>query len=85
MEDLAVATVLMMVGGKLALLKEDHELAMTNLFKVHRLYVDTDSPYVEDSKKLLTMLYVQMKKANKTEEFLRRAKEYNITFNIVKD
>lgn len=71
--------------GKLALLNEDHELAMTNLFKVHRLYVDTDSPYVEDSKKLLTMLYVQMKKANKTEEFLSRAKEYNIKFNVVKE
>lgn len=71
--------------GKLALLSEDHELAMTNLFKVHRLYVDTDSPYIEDSKKLLTMLYGQMQKANKTDEFLRRAKEYNITFNVVKE
>ena len=71
--------------GKLALLREDHEAAMTNLFKAHRLYVDADSPYAEDSKKLLTMLYAQMEQANKAKEFLSRAKEYNIEFNIVKD
>jgi tetratricopeptide (TPR) repeat protein len=68
--------------GKLALLSEDHEAAMTNLFKVHRLYVDASSPYVADSQKLLVMLYGQMSKAGKTDLFLSRAKQYNINFDI---
>ncbi|RTQ47878.1 tetratricopeptide repeat protein [Hymenobacter gummosus] len=68
--------------GKLALLSEDHEAAMTNLFKVHRLYVDAKSAYVSDSQQLLVMLYAQMQKTGKIERFLARAKDYGISFEV---
>jgi tetratricopeptide (TPR) repeat protein len=68
--------------GKLALLSEDHEAAMANLFKVHKMYVQAKSDYSADSEKLIAMLYVQMKQAGKTDLFASRAKEFGINVNV---
>lgn len=66
-------------AGKIALLTQDFTAAMTNLFTAHRLYVEQESPYLNDSNTMLSLLYKGMKEKGQLDQFRATAKEFNLT------
>ncbi|KUG08317.1 tetratricopeptide repeat protein [Solirubrum puertoriconensis] len=68
--------------GRMAMLSEDFEVALDNLFRAHQLYVDADSPYREDSSKLVGVLYGHMKAKGQLDLFMSKAKQYNIEISV---
>ncbi|UYZ59490.1 tetratricopeptide repeat protein [Hymenobacter latericus] len=68
--------------GRMAMLQENFEVALDNLFKAHQLYVDANSPYREDSSKLVGALYGHMKANGQLDLFMRKAKQYGIEINV---
>lgn len=64
--------------AKMQFLKGDYENAADNLLTAHRMYVNTNSEYVEDSEKLMSLLSAKLKELNKTEILNQKAKAYNI-------
>ncbi|RPD47985.1 hypothetical protein DNI29_11180 [Hymenobacter sediminis] len=68
-------------AGRLALLRQDFPQAMANLFAAHRLYVDQESPYLDDSSSMVSLLYKAMKEKGQLDQFRTTAKEYHLTIN----
>ena len=65
--------------AKILLIKEDYENALDNLFVAHRIYTETNSKYLEDSEKLMNMMFSKLKEINKEELIEKKAKEHNIS------
>ena len=65
------------LGKNLALLKE-FESALENIFIAHRIYEHEKSEYVNDTQKIIGMLYQEMKAVNKEEDFNKIAKKMGI-------
>ena len=67
------------LGKNLALLKE-FESALENIFSAYKIYVHEKSEYVNDAQKIIGMIYQEMKKVNKEEDFNTIAKKMGIEF-----
>lgn len=65
--------------ARMQFIMEDYENALDNLFIAYHIYLDTESDYVDDSKRLLTIMYDKMKELNKIDLLLKKAEEYNFT------
>jgi tetratricopeptide (TPR) repeat protein len=65
------------LGKNLALLNE-FESALENIFIAHRIYKHEKSEYVNDTQKIIGMIYQEMKKVNKEEDFNKIAKKMGI-------
>lgn len=64
--------------AKIAFMRSDFELALDFAFTAHRMYAESESDYVQDSNKLINMIYVQLKDAGKLDIFEAKAKEHGI-------
>ena len=64
-------------GKNLALLNE-FERALENIFIAHKIYQHDKSEYVNDTQKIIGMIYQEMKKVNKEEDFNKIAKKMGI-------
>jgi len=64
-------------GKNLALLNE-FERALENIFIAHKIYQHDKSEYVNDTHKIIGMIYQEMKKVNKEEDFNKIAKKMGI-------
>jgi hypothetical protein len=49
--------------------------------KAYNLYIENKSPYRSDAEKVINLIYSQMKKENKEEDFYRVLKENKIKGN----
>jgi hypothetical protein len=54
-------------------------LSAANLFVAHRIYVETNSGYKEDSEQLMSIEYRQLKEENKLDLMKQKAAEHNVT------
>lgn len=64
--------------AKTLFLKGDHGDALDNLFTAHRMYIDSNSDYKEDSEKLLHLMFLTLKELDKLDLLMQKAKEYNV-------
>ena len=67
--------------AKMYFIKGDYENALDNIFIAHRIYVNTNSNYVKDSKQLMSLMFSKLKELNKMDLIDKKAKEHNITIN----
>jgi tetratricopeptide (TPR) repeat protein len=58
--------------------KKNFPLALDYMCKAYNLYIELKSPYRSDAEKVIQMIYSQMKKDNKEDDFYRILKENNI-------
>lgn len=58
--------------------KKDWLSALDYMCKAYNLYIEKKSPYRSDAEKVINMIYKQLKKENKEEDFYRILKENNI-------
>ena len=65
--------------ARMLFITEDYENALDNLFHAHRIYVDSNSEYVKDSEKLMSIVFDILIESNKSDLIDRKAKEHNIT------
>lgn len=65
------------LGKNLALLNE-FESALENIFVAHKIYQHEKSEYVNDTQKIIGMIYQEMKKVNKEEDFNKIANKMGI-------
>jgi len=56
-------------------------MALDYMCKAYNIYVHDKSPYRSDAEKVINMIYTQMKKDNKEEEFNKILKDNNIKGN----
>jgi tetratricopeptide (TPR) repeat protein len=68
-------------AGKIQYVISDYENALENVFNAHRMYLDTNSDYLQDSEKLISIMYADLKDKGKINLFLEKAKKYNITID----
>jgi tetratricopeptide (TPR) repeat protein len=61
--------------------KKDLPLALDYMCKAYNLYIENKSPYRSDAEKVINLIYSQMKKENKEEDFYRVLKENKIKGN----
>lgn len=66
--------------AKIALHDNNYEEALDNAFIAYRIYSVDKSPYVDDAKKLIAIMYNTLKERNQSELFNRKAQQYNISF-----
>lgn len=69
------------IGNVYAINLHDYEKALENMCKAYNLYVYLKSPYRADAEKLISIIYVEMKKQGKEEKFNQILKDNNITQN----
>jgi tetratricopeptide (TPR) repeat protein len=69
------------IGNVYAINLHDYEKALENMCKALNLYVYLKSPYRTDAEKLISIIYVEMKKQGKEEKFNQILKDHNITQN----
>lgn len=60
---------------------QDYEKGLENMCKAYNMYVYLKSPYRTDAEKLISIIYVEMKKQGKEEKFNQILKDNNITQN----
>lgn len=60
---------------------KEYEKGLENMCKAYNLYVYLKSPYRTDAEKLISFIYVEMKKQGKEEKFNQILKDNNITQN----
>lgn len=68
-------------AGKIQYVLSDYENALENVFNAHRMYIDTNSDYIQDSEKLISIMYSDLKEKGKIDLFLEKAEKYNITID----
>lgn len=66
-------------AGRILFIKSDYENSLENLFTAYTMYKRIGSEYLQDSKDLISLVYVDMKKKNMLELFNKVAQRYNIT------
>jgi len=66
--------------GKNQALLNEFESALENIFSAYKIYVHEKSEYVNDAQKIIGMIYQEMKKVNKEEDFNTIAKKMGIEF-----
>lgn len=59
----------------------DYEKGLENMCKAYNIYVDQKSPYRADAEKMINVIFSEMKKQGKEEEFNKILKAYNISHN----
>jgi len=69
------------IGNVYATNLKDYEKGLENMCKAYNLYVYLKSPYRADAEKIISLIYVEMKKQGKEEKFNQILKDNNITQN----
>jgi len=64
--------------GKNLILLNEFESALENIFTAHKIYQHEKSEYVNDTQKIIEIIYQEMKKINKEEDFNKIAKKMGI-------
>ena len=64
--------------AKMLLIKGDYENALDNLFIAHRIYSESDSDYIKDSERLLSLIISKLREVGKMDLLDKKAKEHNI-------
>ncbi|HET7733327.1 MAG TPA: tetratricopeptide repeat protein [Paludibacter sp.] len=64
--------------GKNLVLLNEYESALENIFTAHKIYQQEKSEYVNDTQKIIEMIYQEMKKINKEEDFNKIARKMGI-------
>jgi len=64
--------------GKNLFLLNEYESALENLFIAHKIYQHEKSDYLNDTQKIIGMIYQEMKKLNKEDEFNKIANKMGI-------
>jgi len=67
--------------GKLYVSTGQYETAMDYVFTAHRIYIATKSDYVNDSEKLISVIYNKLREQNKLDVFNQKAREFGINHN----
>lgn len=65
--------------AKMLFFTGDYEGSIDNLFRAHRIYLDTNSKYKKDSKLLMGIIIDHLRKIEKDDFIEKKAEEYNIT------
>ncbi|MBB6609815.1 tetratricopeptide repeat protein [Pontibacter sp. Tf4] len=68
-------------AGKIFMLQANYADALDNLFTAHRMYEKAGSAYKQDSEKLITIVYGELKNKGQLDLFMQKAKEFNIEIN----
>jgi tetratricopeptide (TPR) repeat protein len=69
------------IGTVYATNLNEYEKGLENMCKAYNLYIEQKSPYRADAEKMINIIYSQMKKQGKEEEFNTILKENNISQN----
>jgi tetratricopeptide (TPR) repeat protein len=69
-------------AAKVYFIKSDFENALDNVFTAHRIYIETNSDYTEDSKQLIGIMYSKLKELNRIDIFNTQAEKNNVTINV---
>jgi tetratricopeptide (TPR) repeat protein len=69
------------IGNVYATNLQDYEKGLENMCKAYNMYVYLKSPYRTDAEKMISFIYVEMKKQGKEEKFNQILKDNNITQN----
>ena len=67
--------------GRVYMLLEDNENALTNLCKAYNLYIEMKSPYRTDAENVISLIYSKMKKEGKDTRFKEILAENKINMN----
>jgi tetratricopeptide (TPR) repeat protein len=59
----------------------EYEKGLDNMCKAYNLYIEQKSPYRADAEKMINIIYAEMKKQGKEEEFTKILKANNISQN----
>lgn len=73
------------LGETYALYLKDYEKGLENMCKAYALYLKEKSPYRADAEKVISMIYTEMKKLDKTERFIEILKENHMNPNFKQD
>jgi tetratricopeptide (TPR) repeat protein len=65
--------------GKNLLLLNEFESALENILTAHKIYKNEKSEYVKDTQKIIEVIFQEMKKVNKEEDFNKITKKMGIT------
>lgn len=69
-------------AAKILFIKSEYEDALENIFKAYHMYLDSNSEYIKDCEGLIGMMYSELKKIDKLDIFMEKAKKFNININI---
>jgi tetratricopeptide (TPR) repeat protein len=69
------------IGNVYATNLQDYEKGLENMCKAYNMYVYLKSPYRTHAEKIISLIYVEMKKQGKEEKFNQILKDNNITQN----
>ena len=69
------------IGNVYASNINDYEKGLDNMCKAYNMYIEQKSPYRADAEKMINIIYVEMKKQGKEEDFNKILKANNITQN----
>jgi len=69
------------IGNVYATNLNDYEKGLDNMCKAYNMYIEQKSPYRADAEKMINIIYVEMKKQGKEEEFVKILKANNISQN----
>ncbi len=67
------------IGNIYATNLNDYENGLDNMCKAYTIYVQQKSPYRVDAEKIISLIYIEMKKQGKEEEFNKILKANNIS------
>jgi len=67
--------------GKNLVLLNEFESALENIFMAHKIYQHENSNYANDTQKIIELIYYEMKKINKEDDFNKIAKKMSIKIN----
>lgn len=68
--------------AKISFILEDFDRALDNIFTAHKMYVREGSDYVNDSKRLIGMIYFKLSELNEKDLFFAKAEEHGVEVNI---
>lgn len=69
------------IGNVYATNLKEYEKGLHNMCKAYNLYIEQKSPYRTDAESIISMIYAEMKKQGKEEQFNQILKENNISQN----
>lgn len=69
------------IGQIYALYLNDYEKGLDNMCKAYNMYIEQKSPYRTDAEKIINLIYAEMKKQGKTDNFNTILKSNNISQN----
>lgn len=68
--------------ARISILTGEYENALDNILVAHKMYVDEESEYAEDSQQLINVLYHKFNELNKSAVFLSKAEEHGIEISL---